>query len=129
MTNMTKTMIGCFIKFNPLMGDEPYFSLLKEFKSKFVVKLISKSEKIGQQCSILLFNVKDINKYEDILDSIDYVYNSPIAIKFDESFFTENDHEYYLENIKLNKDKIYSDHPCNLAIFSNKDDLINYFIK
>lgn len=124
----TLSMIGFFIKLNPLYGDEPYFSILKEFKGCFKEKLTVKNEKIGD-CSLLLFNIKNNIDYVDIFDAIDFNFSAPIAVKFDKTFFTDNDHEYYIGNKKLNKETIYNDYPCNTAIFTTDDVLINYFIK
>lgn len=123
-------LIGCFVKFDPLMGDEPYFSLLKELKSKFIEKITAKSEEIGKDCGVLLFRLdSDSSKYEDIFEALSYNFNCPIAIKFDETFFTENDNEFYLNDKKLEKTKIYSEYSCNLAIFTNDEYMLNYFKK
>jgi len=118
MDNLGNISIGMFIKFKPQTGEEPYFTLLMDFKNSFVGTVKSKDEE-----DILLFNVDDIETYKDVYEGIKIAYKCRHEVVEDKKFFMRNMKNYLSEG-----KGVYEKYPCNVAIFSDDNELTRYFV-
>lgn len=119
MEDLTKVSIGLSIKFRHESGEEPYFSLLQEFRNSYVGMIKSKDDK-----DILLFNVDDIEQYKIIYEAIQMVFSCEHVENIDKKFFMRNMKNYLSEG----KD-ICDKYPCNVAVFSDDTCLTRYFVE